>query len=168
MAKIGKQVAKRNLAGVKRVRLADRSAPTRAPAPGELLEGHVVAVETGGVRVELAGGRTAVALRPAHIDERWLAQAVRKAPVPAVLAVARPTGRLVLTGLFPGPAHAGIKLDIAIEGRDVRIDADAIHINSRNAQLRLAPDGDVELRGRNVTSHAKRINRVKGGAIRLN
>ena len=107
-------------------------------------------------------------LRPAHVDARWLAEASRSAPVPALFAIARPSGRYVLFGVVPGDAHADVKVDVVIRGRDVRVEAESINLAARNAHVRLDTDGNVSVRGRDLTSHARRVNRIKGGAIRLN
>ncbi len=160
-----------------RVEAARRTPPSRARArstrvgasPGDLLEGAVKDIAPGGtVRAVLTGGPAIEALCPAHIDARWLAEASRLGPVSAVFLVARPSGRHVLFGLFPTRAQAEVRVDLLIRGREVRVDADTLHLSSRNAHLRLDPEGNVTLRGRDVTSHARRVNRIKGGAIRLN
>jgi len=122
----------------------------------------------GRVKATLTGGRSVTGLCPAHIDRLWLAEAARVAPLPAVFLAARPSGRYVLFGVFPQPAHADLRVDHVIRGREVRVDAETLHLSSRNAQVRLDPEGDVTLRGRDITNHARRINRIKGGAIRLN
>lgn len=143
--------------------------PRNGAAPGELREGQVTGVDsTGAVRAVLSGGAAIEAMCPAHIDARWLTAASRLAAVPAVFLIARPSGHCVLFGLFPSREQAEVRIDLLIRGREVRIEADLLHLGSRNAQLRLDPEGNVTVRGRDVTSHARRVNRIKGGAIRLN
>jgi len=143
--------------------------PRLATVSGELREGFVVAVNPAGtVRADLTGGSTIDALAPAHIDARWLAEAAKLAPVAAVFLPARPSGRYVLFGLFPTHAQAEVRVDVTIRGRQVRVDAVELDLASANARLRLDPEGNVSLRGRDVTSHARRVNRIKGGAVRLN
>jgi hypothetical protein len=143
---------------------------TRARATtSELVEGEILSVSADGrVRAVLSRRATIEALCPAHIDGRWLAEASRRAPVPAVFATARPSGRYVLFAVFPGDAHADVKVDVVILGRDVRVEAESISLNARDAHVRLDVDGNVSMRGRDLTSHARRVNRIKGGAIRLN
>jgi hypothetical protein len=34
--------------------------------------------------------------------------------------------------------------------------------------MRLDADGNIAVSGRDVTSHARRVNRIKGGAVRIN
>ncbi|HLK92920.1 MAG TPA: hypothetical protein VKZ18_23710 [Polyangia bacterium] len=143
--------------------------PRLATVSGELREGFVVGVNpVGSVRAELAAGPRVDALCPSHIDPQWLAAAAKVAPIAAVFLPARPSGRYVLFGLFPSRAQAEVRVDVTIRGRQVRVEADEVSVASRNARLALDPEGNVSLRGRDVTSHARRVNRIKGGAIRLN
>ena len=136
---------------------------------GELRDGFVVEVAAAGiVRAKLTGAATIEALCPSHIDLPWLTEAAKLAPIAAVFLPARPSGRYVLFGLFPSRAQAEVRVDVTIRGREVRIEADQLDLASRNARLRLDPEGNVTVRGRDITSHARRVNRIKGGAIRLN
>jgi hypothetical protein len=171
------RAARRVREEAKRARRAtERSAkPRRAAKPrlatvsGELREGFVVQVNSdGSIRAALAGGPKTDALCPSHIDPAWLTAAARLAPIAAVFLPARPSGRYVLFGVFPNRAQAEVRIDLLIRGRQVRVDADHLHLATRNAQVQLDPEGNVTVRGRDVTSHARRINRIKGGAIRLN
>jgi hypothetical protein len=133
------------------------------------LEAEVRLVDDRGVvHATLAGGEAVVARCPAHVDRAWLQAAARVAPVDALLVAARPSGRLVLWGIFPGEAHEAVAVDVRIRGRQVRIDAESMQLGTAEAHLRLERDGNVSLRGRDVTSHARRVNRIKGGAVRLN
>jgi hypothetical protein len=59
-------------------------------------------------------------------------------------------------------------VDVRIRGRQVRIDAESVQVGTDKAELRLERDGNVSLRGRDVSSRARRVNRISGGAIRLN
>jgi hypothetical protein len=145
------------------------AATGQAPAPAGVIEGRVVGVgATGLARGVLAGGASVEALCPAHIDSAWLAEACARAPIAAVFVLARPSGRHVLWGVFPDAAHAEVRADLVIRGRQVRIDAESLRLSSREARLDLEADGNVALKGRDVTSHARRVNRIKGGSIRLN
>lgn len=135
-----------------------------------LVEGVVHAVdEAGVVAAILEGGQAIAPLCPAHIDRAWLRAAAARAPVAAVFAVARPSGRYVLWGVFPAEVHADVRADVVVRGRHVVVDAESVRVAGANgAQLNLDPDGNASLRGRDITSHARRVNRIKGGAIRLN
>lgn len=157
---------------------AQRGPARRGPAPaasaevGLLFEGEVLAVADVAdgvtVRAKLAGGASIEASCPAHVDASWLRAACALAPVPAAFAVARPSGRHVLWGIFPRAAHAAARADLVIRGRAVTVDAESLALTSRAAHLRLEAEGDVALKGRDVTSHARRVNRIRGGSIRLN
>lgn len=138
-------------------------------ADGALLEGHVRGVDGQGVaHALLATGEAIEALCPAHIDARWLREAATREPVAAAFVVARPSRRYILWGIFPGAAHADVRIDVTIRGRHVRVDAESLHLAGRNAQMRLDADGNIAVSGRDVTSHARRVNRIKGGAVRIN
>ena len=138
--------------------------PAAAP-----LEGEVRSVDDRGVvQGVLTTGETVAARCPAHVDRTWLKAAVRAAPVEALFVTTRPSGRFVLWAIFPGEAHDAVAVDVRIRGRQVRIDAESVQVGTDKAQLRLDHDGNVSLRGRDVTSRASRVNRIKGGAIRLN
>jgi len=128
-----------------------------------------VAVDQDGVASgKLATGDVFVARCPAHIDRDWLRAAAKVAPVSAVFVSAQPSGSVILWGIFPGRAHENVVVDVRIRGRQVRIDAEDVQLKTEKAHLLLEKDGNVSPRGRDVTSHARRVNRVKGGAIRLN
>jgi hypothetical protein len=129
----------------------------------------VIGIEAGGiVRAVLAGGEAIEALCPAHIDAAWLKEACARAAVAAAFVLARPSGRHVLWGIFPDAAHAEVRADVVIRARQVKIEAESVQLSSRDARLDLEADGKVTLKGRDVTSHARRVNRIKGGSIRLN
>jgi hypothetical protein len=157
-------------------RAVGRSEKPRRPAKsrlatvsGELREGFVVEVNSdGSIRAALAGGPKIDARCPSHIDAVWLAAAAQLAPIAGVFLPARPSGRYVLFGLFPTRAQTDVRVDVTIRGRQVRVEADEVSVSSRNARLGLDAEGNVSVRGRDVTSHARRVNRIKGGAIRLN
>ena len=147
-----------------------RSLSARLQASGGgVLEGHVNSVsERGLVEAVLAGGEAIEALCPSHIDRRWLREACKQAPVVAAFVVAKPSGRHVLWGLFPSAAHENVKADVVIRGKHLRLDAETVHLTSNNAHLRFDPEGNIALKGRDLTSHARRVNRIKGGSVRLN
>jgi len=147
-----------------------RSLSARLQAKGGgVIEGHVGGVsESGLARAVLAGGEAIEALCPSHVDLRWLREACKRAPVAAAFVVAQPSGRHVLWGLFPGAAHQEVKADVVIRGKHLRLEAESVHLTSSNAQLRFDTEGNVALKGRDVTSHARRVNRIKGGSVRLN
>jgi hypothetical protein len=153
----------------RRLTPAAPSGRDRAMAAANLLEGEVGAVSAeGAVEAVLATGETIHARCPAHVDRAWLQAAARVAPVQAAFLRAQPSGTLVLWGIFPGAEHETVAVDIRIRGRDVTIDAQSIQLDTDKAHVRLEREGHVSVRGRDVTSHARRINRIKGGSVRIN
>ena len=145
-----------------------RAAISGPPARG-ILEGRVVATsEPGTVRGVLATGETIEGLCPAHVDFAWLQAACARSPVAAAFISLQPSGRHVLWGVFPGPEHADVRADVVIRGRQIKVDADNLQLSSRNAHVDLDAEGNVAVKGRDVISHARRVNRIKGGSIRLN
>lgn len=134
----------------------------------DMFEGRVSAVGQGTVQASIDGDRNIEARCPAHIDRAWLAAAVAVAPVEAVFFVPRNGTRPILAGVFPGPEHAEVRADVTVRARRVRIEAEEFRVQGKNAHVAVDKQGAVEVRGRDVTTRATRINRVQGGAIRLN
>jgi hypothetical protein len=144
-------------------------AATASAPPGAVLDGRVVGVDAPGtVRAVLAGGQEIQALCPAHVDAAWLTEACAVAPVAALFVTAQPSKRYVLWGVLPSAQHADVRADVVIRGRHIKLDAEAVQLRSREAYLDLEADGNVAIKGRDVTSHARRVNRIKGGSVRLN
>jgi hypothetical protein len=143
--------------------------PDAVPIPPfELFEGRVTAVSAATVEAVLGLNEAIEARCPAHIDRSWLAAAVAVAPVEAAFATPRNGGRAILFAIFPGPEHSDIRADITLVGRRVRIEGEEIRVQGKKAHVAVTRDGGVELRGKDVTSRATRINRLQGGAVRLN
>jgi hypothetical protein len=58
---------------------------------------------------------------------------------------------------------------LVIDGQTLRIEArDEVTLCCGEASLTLRKDGKILLRGTDITSHATRVNKVKGGAVRIN
>ena len=153
---------------------ARRGTASTASAEIGLWEGAVLAVADGAdgviVRAKLTSGASIEASCPAHVDASWLRAACALAPVPAAFAVARPSRPPRVVGIFPArrASYRPARGDLVIRGRAVTVDAESLALTSRAAHLRLEAEGDVALKGRDVTSHARRVNRIRGGSIRLN
>jgi hypothetical protein len=133
----------------------------------ELLEGRVTTVGTT-VLATISPDEAIEVRCPAHVDRAWLAAAVKVAPVEAAFAVARNGTRPILVAIFPGPEHVAVRADLTLVARRVRIDAEEFRVQGKNAHLSLDRKGAVEVRGKDVTTRATRLNRVQGGAVRLN
>jgi hypothetical protein len=146
----------------------------KAPAPivpirptSDVFEGRVTSVGPV-VQAIIAPDQVTEARCPAHIDRAWLAAAVAVGPVEAAFVVPRNGSRPILIGLFPGPEHAKVRADLKLVARRVRIEADEVRLQGNHAHVALDRKGTVEVRGRDVTTRATRINRLQGGAVRIN
>jgi hypothetical protein len=103
-----------------------------------------------------------------HIDRGWLAAAVAVAPVDALFVLPPNGTRFLLLAVFPGEEHDDVRADLRLRGRKVVIEGDEVRLQSKHAHVAVARAGAVEVRGKDITSRATRINRIQGGAIRLN
>ena len=146
---------------------AAQASPTMAVEPGVVFEGRVMGVGQSTVEAHVEPDGVVEARRPAHVDVGWLRAAVEAGPVEGAFVVPRGGGRAVLLAVFPGPEHAQVRADITLVGRHVRIEAEAFRVQGKGAHVSVEENGSVELRGRDVTSRATRVNRIRGGAIRL-
>jgi hypothetical protein len=131
--------------------------------------GKVIAVlGDGSVRGELANGEVVEALCPAHVELAWLREALLVGPVRAIFAAPEGWDEPALWGIFPGREHEKVVADVTVRGRRVVVAAESIRLECEANSVKLASDGNVEIRGKDVFSRAKRINWVKGAAVRIN
>lgn len=144
-----------------------RTSTDTGPA-GQVRDGQIVqALDGHAFRVRLDGSRATVdALCPMHIDAAWLRAAVALGPVD--VAVVETARRHIVWAVFPSPAHDAVRVDVRLRGRGVHIEADEVTVDCSASKLKLDRKGQVELHGKDVLSRASRINRVRGGAVRIN
>ena len=64
-------------------------------------------------------------------------------------------------------SNSGPELDESDEPITIRSETE-IKLECGDAQIRLTPDGRVEIRGRTVVSHSTGLNRIRGASIKLN
>ena len=128
------------------------------PGTGALLtlqtgcvESVIVADAMPRVRVRLDGGSLVTALLPQHIDTRWLLEAVAIAPIVATV-LPRPSGEALLCAVYPGEAHANVRADVLIVGRNVSIDASTA----------------VEINAPSICAAADNQHVIRGGIVRIN
>jgi hypothetical protein len=63
----------------------------------------------------------------------------------------------------------GDSYDIVVNGRRLRIEGrEAITIQCGKGSLTICEDGKIFIRGTNITSRASQVNKIKGGAVRIN
>jgi hypothetical protein len=140
------------------------------PLPGRWLEGHIVAVNPGGKVVfrDLAGATTDVRV-PRHVDRRWLAAAVPVAPVPAIVLQPDDRPAPVLWCVFSAPEHELLDERFQVHAKTIELSASqSIRISTGKSLITVTADGEVRVRGKNITSRASNLNRVRGGAVRIN
>jgi hypothetical protein len=114
-------------------------------------------------------GAVSAARVPRHVDRRWLAAALALAPVPAIALQPDDSPSLVLFCVFAAAEHEALDEHVSIDGKTIELSAsESIHIRAGKSIITVTADGDVQLRGRNVTSRASNVNRVRGGSIKLN
>jgi hypothetical protein len=167
--------------------------PSLSPALPSVVLGHIVRGSApDALSVDYPGnGRGPVAARTAvGLDAAVVARAV--ATKQAVLLVfENGDGRLpIVVGLVQEPAEtAGAFLELIAKGRhagklgapsadsiDARVDGERVVVEGKrevrlkcgSASITLRADGKVIVRGEYVETHAKGVNRIKGGAVKIN
>jgi hypothetical protein len=140
------------------------------PVAGRFLEGLVVGLGSKGratFRDELGG--ESEARIPRQVDRRWLAAALALAPVPAVVLVLDGRRLPILAHVFATAAHERLDEHVRLDGKTIELDAqESIRIRTGRAIVTVTAAGEVNVRGRNITSRASNVNRVRGGAVRIN
>jgi hypothetical protein len=74
-----------------------------------------------------------------------------------------------------GPEFDSVLADVELTGRsislttagEVRLEAERVGISSRRSRLVVTGEA-IEIRADDVTTRARRTNRVKGGVVRIN
>jgi hypothetical protein len=137
---------------------------------GRYGEGHVLAVEQDGkARFCDEAGETCPVRIPRSVDARWLAAAAELAPVPAVVLFLEHGGTPILAHVFATPDHFPLDERFRIEAKQIDLVAsESIEIRTGKSIVTVGADGDIQVRGKNITSRASNVNRIRGGAVRIN
>ena len=150
-----------------------RSVPTvgeALPHKGQHIEGLVVAVKSGGKATfrDEAGEDIDVRI-PRHVDRRWLEAAVALAPVPAIALYLESGRSPVLAHVFSAPEHESLDDHFRVDAKTVELSAsESIHIRTGKSIVTVTAAGEIHVRGKNITSRASNLNRIRGGAVRIN
>jgi hypothetical protein len=150
--------------------------PASTPAPAlPMVRGKVVSVGPGrAAQVTFEAGPRQEARCARPIDPGWLAAALEQVgPVPVGLTEAR--DGWWITAVMDGPEFDAVLADVELTGRsisltttgEVRLEAERVGISSRRSRL-LVTEEAIEIRADDVTTRARRTNRVKGGVVRIN
>ena len=149
-----------------------RSVPAehRMPVEGRYLEGQVTAVRPDGKATfsDEPGESTTVRI-PRHVDRRWLAAAVALAPVPAIVLCFESGRAPVLAHVFAAPEHAPLDERFRVDAKTIELAAsEAVHIRTGKSIVTVTAAGEIQVRGKNIVSRASNVNRIRGGAVRIN
>jgi hypothetical protein len=137
---------------------------------GRYVEGHVIASQANGVATfRDERGTCADARVPRSVDKRWLASAVAVAPVPAIALFLEASRTPVLAYVFAAPEHEALDEHFSIEAKTIDLTAsESVRIRTGRSIVTVAADGEIRVRGKNITSRASNLNRIRGGAVRIN
>jgi hypothetical protein len=143
--------------------------PERSPEPG-LCEALLLSLREGASAVVrlAADGEEVFARLPQHVGRAWVAAALERGPLEVALA-RTDAERWVVWCLFPGPEHADVEAEVEIRGSTVHVHARrSVELACGPTRVSLKEDGEVRVRGKEILSRASGVNRIKGGAVRIN
>jgi hypothetical protein len=119
-------------------------------------------IALSGTKAKAQPARTTVALGPAQVGREVLVCFAGKENTPVVV------GLVVEPGDQPSAAD-GPSVDLTIDRRRIVLDArQEVVLRCGKASIRLTADGKVEVQGADVVSSARRTNRIRGGAVKIN
>jgi len=149
-----------------------RTIPTTADLQrdGRYLEGQVIASQANGKATFRDESGTCIDVRvPRSVDGRWLAAAVAIAPVPAIALFLESSRAPVLAYVFAAPEHEALDDHFSVDAKTIELAAsESVHIRTGRSTVTVSADGEIRVRGKNITSRASNLNRVRGGAVKIN
>jgi hypothetical protein len=137
---------------------------------GHYVEGWAIGTRTNGKALfrDEAGATTELRI-PRHVDRRWLEAAVALAPVPAIALHPDDVATPVLWCVFSAPAHEELDERFHVHARTIELSAsESVHIRTGKSVVTVTAVGEVSVRGKNITSRASNLNRIRGGAVKIN
>jgi hypothetical protein len=139
-------------------------------ASGRLREGHAIGLRPDGQAVFRASSGDTFDVRiPRHVDKRWLAAALALAPVPGIADRLDVGMAPVLAYVFAAPEHEALDEHVHIDGKTIALSArESVEIATGKSIVKVTAAGEIQVRGRNVTSRASNLNRIRGGAVKIN
>ena len=137
---------------------------------GRSVEGAVIGLAASGKAVfRHEDGAVSEVRVPRHVDQHWLRSAVALAPVPGIVAQPEGIQTPLLWCVFATPEHGVLDEHFRVEAKTVELSAsESIQIRTGKAIITVNASGEIGVRGRNITSRASNLNRLRGGAIKLN
>lgn len=141
-------------------------APLRSPALPSARVGRVVAATPDGAPLVRCGSGKPVAARIAAPFGGPIEAAVGRDAV--VVFEEGDAARPIVIGWIETPSPAPTR-DLRVDGRRVHVEAEQeLVLRCGEASLTLTADGRVLIRGRGVLTHARELNRIRGGQVKIN
>jgi hypothetical protein len=137
---------------------------------GRFVEGLVVAMHSDGRAAfrDRAGENRDLRV-PRSIDRHWLREAVALSPVPAIALYFESGMSPVLSLVFAAPEHDGLDDHFRVDSKTIELSAsESVNIRTGKSIVTVTAAGEVSVRGKNVTTRASNLNRIRGGAIKIN
>ena len=137
---------------------------------GRAVEGTVIGLGSDGkARFRDEHGVVTDVRVPRHVDKRWLEAAVALAPVPAIAVHPEGIHAPLLWCVFSAPEHAGLDEHFRVGAKTIELSAsESVHIRTGKSIVTVTAAGEVIVRGKNITSRASNLNRIRGGAVKIN
>ena len=164
---------------VRKPRTRPRAAAPATPAPATPTPAPeaVAAARVG--RLHAVADGTPWVTAPGWLDEP--ARALLAAPPPGgtlealvgrsvvLVPLAADDVRVAILGWVEGPAAGGPVRNLEVDGERIVIAASGtLELTCGEASITLSADGRVKIRGKAVLSHAREVNRIRGGQVRIN
>jgi hypothetical protein len=158
---------------------AETVEPILSMRVGRLVEGSA----PGKLKVEFAGHRGPVAARATvALDAATIGRAVAgkrgvlllfengDPALPVVIGlVEETTGGALLGELLTKPGAAAAPVEARLDGKRVVLEGkEEVVLRCGEASITLRKDGKVLVRGAYIETQAKGVNRIKGGAVKIN
>jgi hypothetical protein len=106
---------------------------------------------------------------PRHVDRRWLGAALALAPVPGVAVHPEGVRSPLLWCVFSAPEHEALDDRFSVDAKTIELSAsESVHIRTGKSIVTVTAAGEVSVRGKNVTTRASNLNRIRGGAVKIN
>jgi hypothetical protein len=137
---------------------------------GRSVEGVVIGLGADGqARFREDEGEVTELRVPRHVDRRWLEAAVALAPVPAIAVHPEGVRAPLLWCVFSAPEHEALDDHFRVDAKTIELSAsESIHIRTGKSIVTVTAAGEVSVRGKNVTTRASNLNRIRGGAVKIN
>ena len=86
-----------------------------------------------------------------------------------LVPLASEAATVAILGWVESPAAGGPVRNLEVDGERIVIAASGtLELSCGEASITLTADGRVKIKGRGVLSHAKEVNRIRGGQVRIN